>query len=67
MKGKVIVMFYTDEYTQKQVLAMAYVIPQKFCNIYPIDKGFYKGTLFQELDKPFMGGCSKWIQLDKRY
>jgi len=52
-------MFYTDEYTQKQVLAMAYVIPQKFCNIYPIDKGFYKGTLFQELDKPFMGGCSK--------
>lgn len=52
-------MLYTEDTEKKQVLAMAYIPPQKFRNIYPIDKGFYRGTIFQELDKPFMGGNCK--------
>ena len=42
-------------------LAMAYVPWQKWKNIYDADKGFCRGTIFQELDLPFcgIGGCQK--------
>ncbi|MEE1085772.1 MAG: spore coat associated protein CotJA [Schaedlerella sp.] len=42
-------------------LAMAYVPWQKWCNIYEICKGFQRGTIFGELDKPFLGrgGCNR--------
>ena len=42
-------------------LAMAYVPWQKWCNIYEICKGFQRGTIFAELDKPFLGrgGCNR--------
>ena len=40
-------------------LAMAYVPWQRWQNIYDAEKGFCRGTIFQELDLPFMGigGC----------
>ena len=36
-------------------LAMVYSPVQEFGNLYEIDKGFNKGTIFSELDLPFMG------------
>lgn len=36
-------------------LAMAYVPFQKWCDIYNIDCALTKGTLFAQLDLPFMG------------
>lgn len=40
-------------------LAMAYVPWQKWQNIYKAKKAFQRGTIFEELDKPFqgIGGC----------
>lgn len=40
-------------------LAMAYVPWQTWCNLYEAEKGFCRGTIFEELDKPFkgIGGC----------
>lgn len=40
-------------------LAMAYVPWQRWQNIYDAEKGFCRGTIFQELDLPFygIGGC----------
>ena len=44
-------------------LAMAYVPWQEWRNLYEAEKGFHKGTIFEELDKPFrgigMGGCCR--------
>ncbi|MGN0342585.1 MAG: spore coat associated protein CotJA [Roseburia sp.] len=40
---------------------MAYVPFQNFEKLYELDQGFERGTIFQELDKPFRGfkgGCS---------
>ena len=34
--------------------AMAYVPWQKWQNIYDTCKGFHSGTIFQDLDKPFL-------------
>lgn len=36
-------------------LAMAYVPMQKWGNLYEADVALKRGTLFQELDLPFMG------------
>lgn len=44
---------------QHMVLAMAYVLMQQLNEVYETDKGFTRGTIFPELDKPFLaGGCS---------
>ena len=42
-------------------LAMAYVPWQIWQRIYEAVKGFCRGTIFEELDKPFhgMGGCNR--------
>lgn len=42
-------------------LAMAYVPWQEWCSLYEADKAFHRGTIFEELDKPFrgIGGCCK--------
>lgn len=37
------------------VVGMAYVPWQQFGPLYEIDKGFMTGTIFPELDKPFLG------------
>ena len=34
--------------------AMAYVPWQKWQNIYNTERGFQRGTIFQDLDKPFL-------------
>ncbi len=38
---------------------MAYVPWQRYLEPYPVCKGFIRGTIFEELDKPFLGkgGC----------
>lgn len=36
-------------------LAMAYVEWQKWQNIYPAQVGFERGTIFEDLDLPFIG------------
>lgn len=36
-------------------LAMAYVPMQSWCDVYELQVGFRKGTMFPELDKPFYG------------
>lgn len=36
-------------------LAMAYVPWQVWRDIYEVDKGFHCGTIFQELNMPFLG------------
>ena len=50
----------SDEHMSK-VLAMAYVRWQEWQKIYDAEKGFCRGTIFQELDLPFcgVGGCQK--------
>lgn len=41
------------------VLAMAYIPVQRFNTLFEIEEGFARGTVFPELEKPFMGGgCS---------
>ena len=39
-----------------QALAMAYVPYQPWENIYDADIALSRGTIFQGLDKPFLGG-----------
>ncbi len=41
------------------VLAMSYVPFQTNTNMYDIAEGFTRGTVFPELDKPFLGGKCK--------
>lgn len=38
------------------VLAMAYIPWQKLEKVYAPEEALEKGTLFPELDKPFLGG-----------
>lgn len=40
-------------------LAMVYAPLQNFCNLYDRDTALEKGTLFSELDLPFMGESIK--------
>lgn len=35
--------------------ARAYILPQKYENIYPPYKGFWKGTMFKDLYRPYKG------------
>ena len=37
-------------------LAMAYIPMQKWRDLYDPEMAFDRGTVFQELDKPFLGG-----------
>ncbi len=42
-------------------LAMAYVPWQEWRNVYSAEKALCRGTIFEDLDKPFLGigGCHK--------
>lgn len=44
---------YRDDF----VTGMAYVPWQHFGNVYEPHKGFTRGTIFPDLDKPFEGRC----------
>lgn len=41
------------------VVGMAYVPWQTWNNVNDPSKGLRRGTIFQELDKPFEGGCCR--------
>ncbi len=41
------------------VLAMAYVQMQPWGNLYEPEEGFGAGTVFPDLDKPFLGGGTR--------
>ena len=43
--------------TPYQSVGMAYVPMQNWSNPMHLEEGFYKGTVFQDLDKPFLGRC----------
>lgn len=49
------------DHLEEMPIAMAYVPWQRWRNIYDAEKGFHRGTIFQELDLPFrgIGGCQK--------
>lgn len=51
------------EYTESReamcdgmVLAMSYVLMQEFDDLYEPDNGYHRGTVFAQLDKPFLAG-----------
>ncbi len=44
---------------ERMPIGMAYVPRQVWRNIYNQDKGLMRGTIFEELDLPFMGGRNK--------
>ena len=48
-----------DKLRKEFPVAMAYVPWQRYLEPYPVCKGFIRGTIFEELDKPFLGkgGC----------
>lgn len=57
---------HTDNYCTHDLLsgmpiAMAYVPWQEWRNLYSAEKALCRGTIFEELDKPFcgIGGCQK--------
>ena len=40
-------------------LAIAAILPQPFENLYEPMKGWQRGTIFADLDKPYEGGCCR--------
>lgn len=44
---------YDTSMNQQQVVGMAYVPMQQWYRPIPLEEGFYKGTIFYDLDKPF--------------
>ena len=51
-------MYCSASNVQGLPLAMGYVPKQEFKDVYAIDVGFYRATIFKELDKPFeRGNC----------
>lgn len=44
-----------DDPLRNMVIAMAYVPWQKWRDIYEPDKALCRGTIFKELEKPFLG------------
>lgn len=51
----------TNDPLRGMPLAMAYVPWQEWQNLYSAEKGFCRGTIFEDFDKPFLGtgGCQK--------
>lgn len=47
------------ENIEKMPIGMAYVPRQMWREIYEKDKGIMRGTIFAELDKPFLKGANK--------
>ena len=44
-----------DDALEGMPIAMAYVPWQNWQQIYDLEQGFCRGTIFKELDKPFLG------------
>ena len=45
----------SDDFLKGTTIAMAYVPWQQWQNVYEICRGFERGTIFEDLDKPFTG------------
>lgn len=43
-------------------LAMVFINSQPLDNVYPLAEGFSEGTIFPNLNKPFLGGMLKWMK-----
>lgn len=53
--------FYMQTYDINQPkLAEAYIPFQKYVSAYPPEEGLKKGTIFPELDKPYLGEKMRW-------
>lgn len=48
-----------NEPVDSMVPAMSYVPWQIWRNIYCIEEGLEKGTIFEDMDKPYIGRCGK--------
>lgn len=48
---------YDQDSYPYQSVGMTYVPMQKWSRPIPLEEGFYKGTVFEDLDKPFLGRC----------
>ncbi|ALB46725.1 spore coat associated protein CotJA [Clostridium beijerinckii] len=44
---------YSKEYSKKYEYARAYILPQKYENLYSCKEGFVKGTIFKDLYRPY--------------
>ena len=44
-----------DDFLKGTTIAMAYVPWQQWQNVYEICRGFERGTIFEDLNKPFTG------------
>ena len=44
-----------NEHVDKMAPGMAFVPWQQWTDIYDIDKAIHRGTIFEELDKPYIG------------
>lgn len=45
------------EFIDNMPLAMAYVPWQKWCDVYDLENAHHTGTIFPELNKPYIGRC----------
>lgn len=50
---------FDNMYLGELPLAMCYVPMQRWNTTYPLDKGLERGTIFPELDLPFIGGMKR--------
>lgn len=51
--------FFVRPLPKDTVVAMAYIPFQNATKLYSPEHGIQTGTMFPELNKPFMPGCSK--------
>ena len=49
--------YYKQMDSMVMVPGMCYVPWQRWAGLYNLDVAILKGTLFEVLDKPFLGGC----------
>lgn len=46
-------MYHCTEDNFKLEYARAYILPQKYENLYSINRGFERGTIFKDLYRPY--------------
>ncbi|WP_235777779.1 spore coat associated protein CotJA [Clostridium culturomicium] len=51
LKGGCVISYYNSNI--KLEYARAYIIPQRYKSLYSICEGFYKGTIFRDLYRPY--------------
>lgn len=49
----------TKEAAEEEVLTMAFVNIQPLDSVYSLSEGFRRGSLFPNIDKPFLGGKAR--------